>query len=142
MMNMQFKTLTVVGALALVGFAGNASAGGLNEPVVTAPVPAPTPAPAPVTYGNDWMAFNAELIEAGNFVGGASLAPTATATTLHKTPESTSTTDGPYTETKEQLGGFYLIEAADLDEALAIAGRVPIPYGSFEVRPVAFRPEA
>ena len=90
----------------------------------------------------EWMAFNAELIEGGNLVGGASLAPTTTATTLHKTPESTSTTDGPYTETKEQLGGFYLIEAADLDEALAIAGRVPIPCGSFEVRPVAFRPEA
>lgn len=89
----------------------------------------------------EWMAFNAELIEAGNFIGGASLAPTTTATTLHKSPDGNTTTDGPYTETKEQLGGYYLVEAADLDEALAIAARVPIPYGSFEVRPVAFRPE-
>jgi len=93
------------------------------------------------TMMGEWMAFNAELIEAGNFIGGASLAPTATATTLHKSPEGNSTTDGPYAETKEQLGGFYLIEAADLDEALAIAARVPIPYGAFEVRPIAFRPE-
>lgn len=90
----------------------------------------------------EWMAFNAELIESGNFIGGASLAPTPAATTLHKSPDGTSTTDGPYAETKEQLGGYYVVEAADLDEALAIAARVPIPQGSFEVRPIAFRPEA
>ena len=89
----------------------------------------------------EWMGFNAELAEAGNLIGGASLAPTATATTLHKSPEGNTMTDGPYAETKEQLGGYYIIEAADLDEAMAIAARVPIPYGSFEVRPIAFRPE-
>lgn len=89
----------------------------------------------------EWMAFNASLIEAGNFVSGASLAPTQTATTLHKTSDGKSTTDGPYVETKEQLGGYYLVEAADLDEALEIAARIPIPVGSFEVRPVAFRPQ-
>ncbi|MFK8025591.1 MAG: YciI family protein [Ilumatobacter sp.] len=89
----------------------------------------------------EWMSFNAELAEGNPFIGGASLAPTMTATTLHKSPEANSTTDGPYAETKEQLGGFYVIEAADLDEALAIAAKVPIPYGSFEVRPIAFRPE-
>lgn len=91
---------------------------------------------------SEWMAFNAELTEAGQFIGGASLAPTATATTLHKTPEGNSMTDGPYAETKEQLGGYYVVSAADLDEALAIAARIPIPYGSFEVRPIAFRPDA
>ena len=64
-----------------------------------------------------------------------------TATTLHKTPEGNTMTDGPYAETKEQLGGFYVIEAADLDEARKSAAGVPIPYGSFEVRPIAFRPE-
>lgn len=89
----------------------------------------------------EWMAFNAELIEAGQFITGASLAPSMTATTLHKSPDGSSTTDGPYAETKEQLGGFYLVEAADLDEAIAIAERVPIPAGTFEIRPVAFRPE-
>ncbi|MFK7919330.1 MAG: YciI family protein [Ilumatobacter sp.] len=89
----------------------------------------------------EWMSFNAELAEGNHLIGGASLAPTLTATTLHKSPEGNSTTDGPYAETKEQLGGFYVIEAADLDEALAIAAKVPIPYGSFEVRPIAFRPE-
>ncbi len=90
----------------------------------------------------EWLAFNAELAEAGQMIGGASLAPTSTATTLHKSFDGNSTTDGPYAETKEQLGGFYIVEAADLDEALAIAARVPIPVGSFEVRPIAFRPDA
>ena len=90
----------------------------------------------------EWMAFNAELAENGQFIGGASLAPTATATVLHKSPEGNSMTDGPYAETKKQLGGYYLVEAADLDEALAIADRIPMPYGHFEVRPIAFRPEA
>lgn len=90
---------------------------------------------------SEWMSFNAELTEAGQLIGGASLAPTASATTLHKSPEGNSMTDGPYAETKEQLGGYYVVKAADLDEALAIAARVPIPYGSFEVRPIAFRPE-
>lgn len=89
----------------------------------------------------EWLAFNDDLAKGGHLLGGASLAPTGTATTLHKTPDGHSTTDGPYVETKEQLGGFYVIEAADLDEALAIAAKVPIPYGSFEVRPIAFRPE-
>ena len=89
----------------------------------------------------EWMAFNADLAKGGHMIGGASLAPTGTATTLHKSPEGNSTTDGPYAETKEQLGGYYVIEAADLDEALAIAARVPIPSCSVEVRPIAFRPE-
>lgn len=90
-----------------------------------------------------WMAYNQMLIDGGHFVSGASLAPTVTATTITKRFDGTeSVTDGPYAETKEQLGGFYLIEAKDLDEALALARQVPIPAGSFEVRPVAFRPDA
>lgn len=91
----------------------------------------------------EWMAFNQSLIDAGQFISGASLAPTEAATVVAKTfGGSTAVTDGPYAETKEQLGGFYLVEAADLDEAIEIAGRVPIPAGSFEVRPVGFRPGA
>lgn len=89
----------------------------------------------------EWMALNDALAQGGHLLGGASLAPTSTATTLHKSPEGNAMTDGPYAETKEQLGGFYVIDAADLDEVLAIAARIPIPYGSFEIRPIAFRPE-
>jgi hypothetical protein len=52
------------------------------------------------------------------------------------------TTDGPYTETKEQVGGFYLVSAADLDEALDLAGAIPLPHAAVEVRPVMFRADA
>lgn len=91
----------------------------------------------------EWMAFNQTLIDAGAFIGGASLAPTETATVVTKSFDgSTAVTDGPYAETKEQLGGFYIVEAADLDAAMEIATRVPIPVGSFEIRPVGFRPDA
>ncbi|MEM9042357.1 MAG: YciI family protein [Actinomycetota bacterium] len=91
---------------------------------------------------SEWMALNQELIEAGAYVVGAGLAPTAAATTLNKAADgSESITDGPYAETKEQLGGFYIVEAPDLDAAMAIARKIPIPVGSFEVRPVGFRPD-
>ncbi len=69
--------------------------------------------------------------------GGAALQPAATATSIRLAPSGTPTiTDGPFYETKEALGGYYLIEAADLDEAIAIAKQVPAPYGGVEVRPV------
>jgi hypothetical protein len=91
----------------------------------------------------EWFAYNQTLIDGGHFIAGASLQPTPTATTVAKTFGGPATLiDGPYTETKEQLGGFYLIRAADLDEAIKLASGVPIPAGSFEVRPVAFRPDA
>ncbi len=91
----------------------------------------------------EWMAFNQRLIDDGRFIGGASLAPTSSATVLHKQHDgSTSMTDGPYADTKEQLGGYYIVSADDLDQAMEIAGRMPIPVGSFEVRPIDFRPFA
>jgi hypothetical protein len=105
-------------------------------------------APAPGTpefdeFMGGWMAYNQTLIDGGHFIAGGSLAPTTTATTLRKSFDGTSTTtDGPYAETKEQLGGYYVIEAADLDEALRLADGIPIPVGSFEIRPIAFRPDA
>ena len=90
-----------------------------------------------------WMAYNQRLIDGGHWIAGASLLPTATATTVRKTLGAEPTvTDGPFAETKEQLGGFYLISVADLDEALELAAAVPAPAGSIEVRPVAFRPDA
>ena len=87
-----------------------------------------------------WASFNALLTSGGHLVVGAGLQPTRSATTVRKTHGSASQlVDGPFAETKEQLGGFYLIEAADLDEALALAGQLPIPNGSVEVRPLSFR---
>jgi hypothetical protein len=68
---------------------------------------------------------------------GAALQPTRTATTVRVREDKRLTTDGPFAETKEQLGGYYLIEARDLDEAIAAAGKIPAArYGSIEVRPV------
>jgi hypothetical protein len=104
------------------------------------------PAPDTPEFGafmGEWMAYNQKLIDGGHWVSGASLQPTATATTVTKSFDAApSITDGPYVETKEQLGGYYLISAKDLDEAIALAKDVPIPVGSFEVRPIAFRPDA
>jgi len=89
----------------------------------------------------EWMAFNQSLIDAGQMIGGASLSGTDTATVLTKSADGTeAVTDGPYAETKEQIGGYYLIDVETLDEALAIARRVPIPVGRTEVRPIDFRP--
>ncbi len=69
--------------------------------------------------------------------GGNGLQPTSTATTIRGFGTGDATvTDGPFAETKEALGGFYIIEAADLDEAIAIAKQVPARYGGVEVRPV------
>jgi hypothetical protein len=68
----------------------------------------------------------------GKLLGGNALQPTLTATTVR----GDVVTDGPFIETKEALGGYYLIEAKDLDQALAIAKLCPAPYGGVEVRPV------
>jgi hypothetical protein len=68
----------------------------------------------------------------GKLTGGSALQPTATATSIR----GDVVTDGPFAETKEALGGFYLIEARDLDHALEIAKLCPAPYGGVEVRPV------
>ncbi len=91
----------------------------------------------------EWMAYNQRLIDGGHFVAGAGLAPTSTASVLVKRSDGADAIiDGPYAETKEQLGGYYVVRAADLDEAIELARAVPIPVGSFEIRPISFRPEA
>jgi hypothetical protein len=83
------------------------------------------------------QAFAAELVEKGLLRGGAGLRTGATATTVRKTRGQYGLHDGPYAEAKEQLGGFYLIEVADLDAALAWARKLPLSGdGSVEVRPV------
>ncbi len=69
--------------------------------------------------------------------GGHALQPTRAATTVRVRDGKRVTTDGPFAETKEQLGGYYLVEAKDLDEAITIAGKIPAArYGSIEVRPI------
>lgn len=78
-----------------------------------------------------------DMKEKGNYIGGHELQPTAMATTVRVRNGKKAITDGPFAETKEQLGGYFLVEAKDLDEALAIAARIPsATSGSIEVRPV------
>jgi hypothetical protein len=78
-----------------------------------------------------------DLRTASKYKGCAGLQPTSTATTIRVRGGKTLVTDGPFAETKEQFGGYYLVEAHDLDDAIAIAARIPVPYGSVEIRPVA-----
>jgi len=81
--------------------------------------------------------FTEGLVKNGNFKAGSALQPVSTATTVRVRDGKALTTDGPFAETREQLGGYYLIEAKDLDEVLSIAARVPSARtGSIEVRPL------
>jgi hypothetical protein len=85
----------------------------------------------------DYGAFTQSIIQSGHFKAGDGLQPTTTATTVRVREGKMLTTDGPFAETREQLGGYYLVEAKDLDAALAIAARIPeAKRGSIEVRPV------
>jgi hypothetical protein len=78
-----------------------------------------------------------DLQSTGKYLGGNELQPTSTATTVRVRNGKKAVTDGPFAETKEQLGGYFLVEAKDLDEAMAIAARIPsATTGSIEVRPV------
>jgi hypothetical protein len=78
------------------------------------------------------------IVKSGHYRAGAKLQPTSMATTVREQQGKRITTDGPFAETKEQLGGFHLVECQDLDEAIAIAARIPTLRvgGSVEVRPV------
>lgn len=83
----------------------------------------------------EYGAFSKEFAE--HIKGGNALKPTSTATTVRIREGKRLTTDGPFAETKEQLSGFYLIEAADLDQAIHIAGKIPAArYGCIEIRPI------
>ena len=84
-----------------------------------------------------YNAFTEEVKASGAFIGGEGLQPTATATTVRVRDGEPLLTDGPFAETREQLGGFYLLECGDLDEAVRWAGKIPgAASGSVEVRPV------
>jgi len=85
----------------------------------------------------EYFALSESLRQSGRFVAGEALKPTSTATTVRVRNKKLSTTDGPFAETKEQLGGFYMIEAGTLDEAIEVAARIPSArVGSIEVRPI------
>jgi hypothetical protein len=88
------------------------------------------------TLDRDSLSYDEELTKRGHFVAAAALQPVSTATTIRKRAGKISMTDGPFAETREVLGGFIFIEARDLNEALRIAGEIPMArYGSIEVRP-------
>ena len=82
-------------------------------------------------------AYTEAMTKAGAYVGGNRLRPTSSATTVRVANGKTQVLDGPYADTKEQLGGYYMIEAADLDGALSWAARCPgASHGAIEVRPI------
>lgn len=84
-----------------------------------------------------YQAFTDELSAAGAMVGGERLRPTGTATSVRKRSGDFTLTDGPFAETKEHLGGYYLIEAPSLDAAVAWAKKIPsVEHGTVEVRPI------
>lgn len=89
-------------------------------------------------------AFGKEVNEAGVMVAGEPLQPTATATTVSVRKGKTQIVDGPFAETKEQLGGFYILDCKDLDEAIGYAAKIPTAShgGRVEVRPLMVLPDA
>lgn len=97
----------------------------------------------------EWLALNKECLaygdalrQSGHFLGGNALQPTTASVTLRMRNDQAQVTDGPFAETKEQLAGFYLLEAKNLDEALSLASKIPpAKFGSIEVRPVRDLPQ-
>jgi len=88
-------------------------------------------------YMGEYFAFTDGIKGSGHYIGGNALQPVHTATTVRSRNGKLSTTDGPFAETKEQLGGYYLIEARDLNDALQVAQKIPsVRTGSIEVRPI------
>ncbi|HJT64718.1 MAG TPA: YciI family protein [Candidatus Limnocylindria bacterium] len=107
--------------------------------------PSPEP-PDPAEWGQvmeEYNAYTKMLRDNGLYLGGEALEPNPSATTIRIRDGKTLTTDGPFAETKEALGGFYLVEARDLDHALQLAAACPgAKWGSIEVRPVVSFPDA
>jgi hypothetical protein len=85
----------------------------------------------------EYGAYTQSIVQSGHFKAGDGLQPSTTATTVRVRDGKVMTTDGPFAETREQLGGYYLVEAKDLDTALDLAARIPgAKNGSIEVRPI------
>ena len=86
---------------------------------------------------HEYFAFTQDIKTSGHYLGGEALTPTSTASTVRVRNGKLGTTDGPFAETKEQLGGYYLIEAKDLNDAIQVGARIPgAKSGSVEVRPI------
>jgi hypothetical protein len=96
------------------------------------------------TVMDEYREFTQAIVKSGHFRAGAQLQPTSTSTTVREKSGKRLTTDGPFVESKEQLGGYYLVECRDLDEALGIAGRIPgLQLGDVvEIRPLVPTSEA
>jgi hypothetical protein len=85
----------------------------------------------------EYFAFTEGIKQSGHYVGGEALQPTQTATAVRVRNGKISTTDGPFAETKEQLGGYYLIKAKDLNDAIQVAAKIPSARnGTVEIRPI------
>jgi hypothetical protein len=85
----------------------------------------------------DYAVFNKTMAERGVLRDGARLRPTSDATTVRVRNDDVLTTDGPFAETKEQVGGYYVVDCRDLDEAIEVASKIPAAkHGSVEVRPI------
>jgi len=96
------------------------------------------PEEAAAQHFQEYADFTESIKKSGHFVTANRLKPADTATTVRVRDGKASVTDGPFAETKEQFGGYYLIEAKDLDDALQVAARIPgARFGCVEVRPVA-----
>ena len=88
-------------------------------------------------FMGEYFAFTEGIKKSGHYISGEALKPVHTATTVRSRGGKVSTTDGPFAETKEQLGGFYLIDAKDLNDAIQVASKIPsAKTGSVEVRPL------
>ena len=88
-------------------------------------------------FMGEYFAFTSGIKQSGHYLGGNALQPVSAATTVRVRNGKVSTTDGPFAETKEQLGGYYLIEARDLNDAIQVASKIPSArFGSIEVRPI------
>jgi hypothetical protein len=88
-------------------------------------------------FMGEYFGFTEGIKKSGHYLGGNALKPVQTATTVRVRNGKVSTTDGPFAETQEQLGGYYLIEAKDLNDALQVAAKIPSArIGTIEVRPI------
>jgi hypothetical protein len=106
------------------------------------PSPAPPSPEVAAQVMQEYSAYTQMLKDRGIYLGGEALQPNPTATTVRVEDGRTIVTDGPFIEAKEALGGFYLVEAGDLDEALELAAACPgAKWGAIEVRPVMEYPE-
>ena len=99
------------------------------------------PKPEAESMMAEYMAFTGDIKQSGHYLGGNRLQPTHAATAVRVRQGQLTTTDGPFAETREQLGGYYLIDARDLNDAIQVASRIPgARVGTIEVRPIAETP--